>query len=87
MKELWQGFCLLPFHISVKASLLSGSLVASDSILLEQSVCAENNLIPLLNTAEEEKGDMPPYALIPPIGANKLPNSEITVRKEVVKIL
>ncbi|RMC12298.1 hypothetical protein DUI87_09811 [Hirundo rustica rustica] len=67
----------------VKASLLSGSLVASNSILLEQSVCAQNNLIPLLNTTEEEKGDMSPYALIPPIGANKLPNSEIIVRKEL----
>lgn len=73
------------FSYSVKASLLSGSLVASNSILLEQSVCAQNNLIPLLNTTEEEKGDMPPCALIPPIGANKLPNSEIIVRKDVVK--
>lgn len=61
--------------------------MASNSILLEQSVCAENNLIPLFNTTEEGKGDMPPYALIPPRGANKLPNSEIIVRKEVVKIL
>lgn len=75
------------FSYSVKASLLSGSLVASNSILLEQSVCAQNNLIPLLNTTEEEKEDMPPYTLIPPIGANKLPNSEIIVRKEIVKIL
>lgn len=77
----------LAFSYSVKASLLGGSLVASNSILLEQSVCAQNNLIPLFNTTEEEKGDIPPYALIPSIGANKLPNSEITVRKEVVKIL
>lgn len=76
----------LAFSYSVKASLLNEPLVASNSILLEQSVCEQNNLIPLFSTAQEEKRDIPPYTLIPPIGANKLPYSEIVVRKEVVKI-
>lgn len=76
----------LAFSYSVKASLLNEPLVASNSILLEQSVCEQNNLIPLFSTTQAEKRDIPPYVLIPPIGANKLPYSEIIVRKEVVKI-
>lgn len=45
----------LAFSYSVKASLLSEPLVASNSILLEQSVCEQNNLIPLFSTTRRER--------------------------------
>lgn len=76
----------LAFSYSVKASPLNGPLVVSNSILLEQSVCEQNNLIPPFSVTQEEKGDIPPYALIPTIDANRLLYSEIMVRKEAVKI-
>lgn len=50
----------LAFSYSVKASLLNEPLVASSSILLEQSVCEQNSLIPLFSTTQEEKGDISP---------------------------
>lgn len=50
----------LAFLYSVKASLLNEPLVASNCILLEQSVCEQNNLIPLFSTTQEEKGDILP---------------------------
>ncbi|XP_032039626.1 ALK tyrosine kinase receptor-like [Aythya fuligula] len=52
---------------------------------LRNSPC-ENNLIPPFSVTQEEKGDIPPYALIPTIDANRLLYSEIMVRKEAVKI-
>lgn len=81
---VWQGFLSLAFLYSIKTSVLDRALVASNSILLEQSVCDRNNLILLLSSTHRVNEAFLPFILR--VGANELPHNGVMSWKVVVKI-